>query len=161
MKWALILIVLVSISFVSADLCNEMYNFILSNDYNYSSEQLEGLAVLNGVSLEEIKEYRYNYSYLCDGELPKQKFPTLIIYKNSTSCDEKVHSLLSPSINFFTTSIDDCNTIKKLKYFFNVENYHVVGIRVMPLVLLIFIIFLIIFYTKNKNLNFFMKHAKI
>ena len=152
MKKAILLILLFSIGLVSANVCDSLYFFILENNYNYTDVEFIDLSNKLNISLNNLTNYKENYTYLCNKQLPKQKVPIKIFYKNITNCDLGFSPILNLSIP------------SKLKYIFKIDkqlgNYVITKIRVYFL-MSIFVLIITLKIIRNEiKLGKMMKKEK-
>lgn len=128
-------------------LCNKIYYLILETDWNYSYAQLNAISFSTNLSLNILNNYINSYNSLCldkgfSNELPKQKFPKMIINKTG-ECDLNIEGFFGLTIPFPEVYLGkkDCNKMKfwsklvRLEYFY--EDYRFTGIRLYLVILFV------------------------
>lgn len=182
-KIYLILIILLLIPILSAEtsnetICQNIFFFIMENNYNYTDNDLIVLRDELNITSDFLKEYMDNYFEFCylkgySEKLPKKPTPTLIVIKPNQNkvCEVNTGNLLydylrTPKLFEFSIGKDvSCGKIWLWRIFFMVEvdvvnNYSIVGIKLLPPLLIVFLIWFTSFLRGNSRLNNLIKNFK-
>lgn len=132
MKYLLILLILLAIPFIQGQQeCNEIYFFIVENNWDFNETELNHLNITNPLY------YITNYTYECylKGYSPKlPKIPDnlkITINKTLNQCNIQIDPFFEVSIPFIKIPVGElnCNSKKVLSYFFKIEDNSIKGIN--------------------------------
>jgi hypothetical protein len=151
-------------------LCERIYYLTISTNYNYTDLDISSISLEQNVSKTLIKNYIDNYNESCympgySNKLPDRVFSQTLI-NQTTECNLNISNIFEPSIQMEAyLGKRECNQVIFWNHFFKIDQFNkefkVIGIRIFPLVCLIFLIivfFIIRSFTKsNKHIDKLME----
>lgn len=152
MKILLLLMLVFLIGSISSS-CEDIYYFLLDNQWDYNETDLEEY----NITQTEIDKYYDN----CSEPLPNkpQQEESKIIVIEREICDlSPNYKLFDYSFQFFDIHIGEtsCDTNNVLKYFGKIEkseSYTITRIRIFPISLIIVLFFVLQIFRSNSYLN--------